>query len=181
MMDFFHPYVVPFILSLIIFAICFLLLLLLFRNKPVEIKNGLIFLFLIAYGFNCLGLTIGIFVGNSREPAVSTCISASLTLLGLVVVYIFTKDKNPTINMSLNINNALLVSLITLIIFPTTMLYGAYVGSSNRIQVETIELSNKTTIDLETKRYDYLLKATDDSIKTFLEIYKDSVIKDRNK
>lgn len=144
------------------------------RKPPI---GQLLFLFSTTVGFSFLGLTVGIFVGNSREPAVNTTISASLTFLGGMVVYLFTKKDPDTANFSLKLNNSFIVSVICLITFPVTLLYGAIQGGINRRAAEEYDKSVEMNNQMLLKNNEYSLKATEDSIRVFLEIYKDTLRK----
>lgn len=171
-----HSFLTPFFLSFAIlcisFEFIFIIILLIYKNNTLN--NFIFLLFLLSWGFNCLGLTIGILVGNSRESAVNTTISASLTFIGILVGYTFSKDQ-PSLIISNQIKINVYFSLIILIIFPISMLYGIHLGALNRVVVENIILNDKTDTELKLKLYDSQLKIEEDSVKTFLEIYKDSI------
>jgi hypothetical protein len=144
-------------------------------KKPVA--SHLLFLFSTAVGFSFLGLTVGIFVGNSRESAVNTTISASMTFLGGMIVYLFTKKDSSTVNFSLKLNNSFIIAIICLITFPVSLLYGAIQGGINRRATEEYDKSVEINNQMLLKNNEYSLQATEDSIKTFLEIYRDTVRK----
>lgn len=159
-----HPYVKAVIFTSIIVIILFLLIYLsLNRRKNNRYKFGLFILFLISFGFSCLGVTAGILVGNSREAAVNSTITAILTLVGILAGYLFTKDSQ-TINPSTALNNSIYIPLISLTIFPISLLYGVSIGAANRVEVEVLELKNKINIDLQTKKFESDLKVYEDSI-----------------
>jgi hypothetical protein len=174
MFYFFQPY-------LIVLAILTGMLVLVFAasrfatQKPA--LSHLLFLFATAVGFAFLGLTVGIFVGNSRESAVNTTISAAMTFMGAMVVYLFTKKDSSTVNFSLKLSNSFFVAIICLISFPINLLYGALIGGANRRDSEVYDKSIEFDYQTKLKANEYALKATEDSIQAFLGIYKDTVTK----
>lgn len=172
----FHEFVRPYVLVLIILLALFIIasiLLVIFKKK----LEGTPFLFVAGLGFSFLGLTIGILVGNSRESAVNTCITASLTLLGAFIAYLYTKEAaTNNVQKRLLLRNNL-ISMISLLLFPPSLLYGTVIGSENRVDNERSDIELKTSVELQVKNYEAKLRVAEDSINAFLEIYKDSVIK----
>jgi len=155
-----------------------ILFILLVRLAFIKVKvpfTHFVFLFGLSLGFSVLGLTIGLLVGDSREPAVNTTISASLTFLGAMVVYLFAKKDSNLMNFSKQLNNGFFVVIIALISFPTTLLYGALLGSNNRLTVEEYQQEMEIDKANRLKYYEYQLKVYEDSVQANLAVHRDSI------
>ena len=109
-------------------------------------------LYLPALGFAILGLSLGIIVGNSRDPVVEAAITGLMTIYGGFVVYIFGKDAKPAQRQ---------LAGVALILLPIALAYGVHLGASYRIVGEG-----------EIKKRDQWLEKDLAEYKTDLELYK---------
>jgi hypothetical protein len=160
-------YLAIFFCILLIYSVLFLIL-----KKTYRLSLG-IYMF-IALGFGILGLTIGLMVGSSREPAVNTIISSLLTFLGVFATFILSKKtiKNKSENLEKNINEdiSLFSSLISLIVMPLCLFYGVYVGSIQRQPIEDYEKQLDFYYIVKTKKFDYDCNVARDSIQHYLKM-----------
>lgn len=77
---------------------------------------------LLLLGLSVLGLTIGLMVGNSRNPAVAAAISAVLAVYGGFTGYLFTRNREQG-----------LVASLGLIGFTICVEYGTQTGAAFRV------------------------------------------------
>lgn len=169
--EYHYSFISPFINTFLILGSMYLVL---FLNKKRTNMIGMFFL--LALGISWLGITVGIFAGNSREPAVNTIISSALTLIGGLLVFLFdkkSKDKSPDTSIP---QNSFIPLIICLLLLPINMLYGAVIGSHCRANAEHNELQIKLQLEQDQKYNDMLMRVDEDSIKVFLEIYRDSIL-----
>jgi len=148
----------------------FLISLIFFRKKKYLIAIYL----LITTGFGILGLTIGLLVGASREPAVNTVITSLLTFLGAFTTYILSKStKAPSDTPQKNFKDvSFLSSLICLIVLPLALFYGVYVSSDKRGALEDYDKDLEYYNTSRLKKFEYDLNVARDSIQHYLNIAK---------
>jgi hypothetical protein len=134
------PYISYFFVAYSVFIILLALFYLL--NGRKKISRNSIFL---SFGIITLGLSIGLIMGNNRNPISDTIMSSILSLLGGVITFLFikkedrAKDENDlkTEELISEKNRSVISSF--LILFPLALLYGAHSGSVLRTHNEEID------------------------------------------
>lgn len=132
------------------------------RGKKILIDNFLA----IAVAFSYLGLTMGILVGNSREPAVNALIPAILSFFGAITIYIFfnAKYNNP--------DNRKIAGLC-LILISVTVIVGADIGDTYRMNAEQSQKDEDYNRQLILEQYKTQLRIDEMKAKNFYNVDSD--------
>lgn len=110
---------------------------------------------LLALGVITLGISVGLIMGNNRNPISDTVVSSILSIIGGLLAYLFYKNEKtdngetPISQRSFNANR--LTVILFLILFPLALLYGANSGALLRIKNEVderaVEFNHKLSLD----------------------------------
>ena len=113
-----------------VWGVVFLIQFFLKKYRAIDSINH--FVHLAVFGFLCLGFSVGVLVGNSRDSVTNAAISSILTFLGLFVIHVFEKNND----------ELKIISLIAIIVLPMSLLFGVFSGSINRhkYEVEMMDL-----------------------------------------
>ena len=135
------PYIYYYFVAYLIFILLLLIYIVFNRRRNIS-KNSIA----LSFGIITLGLSIGLIMGNNRNPISDTIMSSILSLLGGLIAFLFIKKEDREKNGKSEIKTEEIifernwsVVLLFFFLFPLALLYGAHSGSVLRLQNEQIE------------------------------------------
>lgn len=105
-------------------------------------------LFALLFGLALLGTVLGFSAGNSRAPVIAALLSVLLSLMTMMLGYLFQRDRSA-------VNKGAIPLLILAILLPA--LHGTIVGSMNRQENEIHEQQEAFRLDLLMKHCERLV------------------------